>query len=102
MNEIPTLMVPLLAGAAIGLIFFGGLLWTIRKGLVSKSPAVWFIGSLLLRATLAVFGIYWVSQGDWRRLIACLLGLLLARFGVMRITRLPGDAKAQIERGKRP
>jgi F1F0 ATPase subunit 2 len=99
MNEIPALLVASFAGAVLGMIFFGGLWWTIRRGVASKSPAVWFIGSLLLRATVALSGVYWVSRGDWRRLLACLLGLLLARTWVMRITRLPGDAKTQIDGG---
>jgi F1F0 ATPase subunit 2 len=102
MNEIPTLSVALLAGAALGTVFFGGLWWTIRKGVSSKNPAVWFVGSLLLRAAVVIAGIYLVSAGDWRRLTACLLGLLAARSFVMRITRLPNDGTIPIEGRKVP
>ena len=38
-----------LAGLVLGAIFFGGLWWTVRKGLSSQQPALWFLGSMLLR-----------------------------------------------------
>ena len=49
MNEVLTLALALLAGVALGAVFFGGLWWTVRKGVSSKHPALWFLGSLLLR-----------------------------------------------------
>jgi F1F0 ATPase subunit 2 len=30
------------AGLLLGAIFFGGLWWTVRKGVSSKRPALWF------------------------------------------------------------
>src|SRR5271156_5411186 len=79
MSELPAFVLALLAGVLLGTIFFGGLWWTIRRGLSSKQPAVWFFGSLVLRTTIAVAGFYFVSQSDWRRLLGCLTGFLLAR-----------------------
>ena len=38
-----------LAGALLGAFFFGGLWWTVQKGVASERPALWFLGSLLLR-----------------------------------------------------
>ena len=37
------------AGALLGAFFFGGLWWTVQKGVTSEQPALWFLGSLLLR-----------------------------------------------------
>lgn len=88
MNEsLLPLVVSLLAGIAAGALFFGGLWWTTRKILAPGQPALWFIGSFLVRTsvTLAVFHL--VAHDDWQRLLVCLLGFLLARLGVMRITR---------------
>jgi F1F0 ATPase subunit 2 len=34
------------AGLLLGAIFFGGLWWTVRKGVASSRPALWFLGSL--------------------------------------------------------
>jgi F1F0 ATPase subunit 2 len=79
MNEIAILTFSLLAGAALGVIFFGGLWWTVRAGLGSKVPAMWFLGSLGLRSATTLAGFYFVSHGDWRNALACLLGFLTAR-----------------------
>jgi len=46
-------------------------------GSSSESPALLFAGSLFLRTTITVAGFYFVSHGNWRRLLACLLGLSL-------------------------
>jgi F1F0 ATPase subunit 2 len=80
----------LLAGAAglvLGAIFFGGLWWTVRKGLSAKQPALWFFGSMLLRMGITLAGFYFIGRGDWRRLLACLIGFVVARFVVTWLTR---------------
>ena len=87
MNNVLFLVLALVAGLVLGAIFFGGLWWTVRKGVLSKSPAFWFIGSLLVRMSVVLAGFYWVGRGDWLRLVACLLGFVIARFAVMRTTR---------------
>ena len=89
MNEFLGLLLALAVGLSLGAIFFGGLWWTVRKGVSSKRPAFWFLGSLLLRMSLVLVGFYFVGRGNWLRLVACLLGFIIARFGVMRLTRTP-------------
>jgi F1F0 ATPase subunit 2 len=89
MNEMLTLVLAWMAGGALGAIFFGGLWWTVRKGVSSKQPALWFFGSLLLRMSIALTGFYFVSGGHWDRLLACLLGFVIARFTVTRLTGPP-------------
>lgn len=87
MNETPTLVLAWLAGGAIGAIFFGGLWWTVHKGVSSERPELWFLGSLLLRMTIALGGFYFVSGGRWQRLLLCLVGFVMARVIVTRLTR---------------
>ena len=77
------------AGGVLGLLFFGGLWWTLRRALNSANPALWIGGSLLLRVAAAVTGFVLVSAGDWRRMLACLLGFWIARWLVVRLTRRP-------------
>ena len=89
MNETLTLVLAWVAGGVLGAIFFGGLWWTVRKGVSSKQPALWFFGSLLLRMSIALAGFYFVSDGHWDRLLACLLGFVMARFIVTRLTGPP-------------
>ena len=89
MNKCLGLVMALAAGLLLGAIFFGGLWWTVRKGVSSKHPPLWFLGSLLLRMSLVLVGFYLVGRGDWQRLVACLLGFMIARFCVVRLTRTP-------------
>ncbi|MEO6054707.1 MAG: ATP synthase subunit I [Chthoniobacterales bacterium] len=89
MNEPLMLVLSGLEGGVLGAIFFGGLWWTVRKGVSSSNPALWFFGSMLLRMGIVVAGFYYVSGGQWTRLVACLLGFIIARLGVMWLTRSP-------------
>jgi len=104
MNNILGLALALAAGLVLGALFFGGLWWTVRKGIFSKSPALWFLGSTLLRTGIVLAGFYFVGRGNWRRLVVCLLGFIVARFIVMRLTRTPvenGNSKSK-EAGHAP
>jgi F1F0 ATPase subunit 2 len=80
------LALALLSGVLLGAIFFGGLWWTVRRGLLSPVPALWFSASSLLRTAVALGGFYVVSHGEWRRLLACLLGFFLSRIVVMHVS----------------
>lgn len=84
MIELLELTAAVFAGALLGVFFFGGLWWTVRRGLVSAQPALFFLGSLLLRTLSVVGGFYFISRGDWRKLVASLAGFLLARVLVGR------------------
>jgi F1F0 ATPase subunit 2 len=77
------------AGLIMGAIFFGGLWWTVRKGVASQRPALWFVGSFVLRTGVVVAGFYVVSDGQWQRLLACLFGFAVARFIVTWLTPPP-------------
>ncbi len=87
MNDVGALSVVLMGGVLLGAFFFGGLWWTVQKGLTSKSPVWWFFGSTLLRVSFAVAGFYFIARGDWRKLLVCLLGFIIARVVVTRFTR---------------
>ncbi|HDP95472.1 MAG TPA: ATP synthase subunit I [Candidatus Aminicenantes bacterium] len=86
MTDALTLAAALAAGIAIGMIFFGGLWWTVKKGVSAGRPALWFGGSLVVRMGVAVAGFYFVFDGDWQRLLACTVGFLVARIIVIRLT----------------
>jgi F1F0 ATPase subunit 2 len=86
MRETLLLVLALVGGIGIGTIFFGGLWWTVQRGVASKQPAVWFFASLMLRTAIALASFYFVMHGDWRRLVASLSGFILARLCVVRLT----------------
>ncbi len=77
------------AGFVLGLLFYGGLWWTVRQVAVFRRPARTLLGSALLRMAAVTGGLYLVAGGDGSRLLLCLLGLLLARWAVTWSTRLP-------------
>jgi len=87
MNESFLIVLSGLAGIVLGALFFGGLWWTVRKGLASPRPALWFLGSLICRTGIVLAAFYLVGHGNWKRLLVCLLGFIIARFIVMRMTR---------------
>jgi len=59
MNELLTLALALVTGLLLGAIFFGGLWWTVRKGVSSKQPALWFGPSLGAAAPVSP----WICHG---------------------------------------
>jgi F1F0 ATPase subunit 2 len=87
MNETLTMVLALVTGVLLGAMFFGGLWWTVRKGISSQRPAFWFLGSLLLRMSITLTGFYFIGRGHWERLLVCLLGFVIARLIVTRLTR---------------
>ena len=84
MNDLLQLVMVLLAGMLLGTLFFGGLWWTVLKGLSARQPALWFGVSLLLRTGILLAGFYIVSGAEWKRLLLCLFGFIVARFVVTR------------------
>ncbi len=86
MNDGLSLVLASLAGVLLGAVFFGGLWWTVKKGVASTRPALWFLASFLLRMGIVMAGFYFVGQGNWRRLVACLVGFVIARLFVTRFS----------------
>jgi F1F0 ATPase subunit 2 len=92
-----------LVGLLLGAVYFGGLWWTVRRGLSARRPALLFGVSLLLRMTIAMAGIYWVGReigpasgrATWQALLLCLLGLVLARPLVLWLTRQPARSTTE-------
>jgi F1F0 ATPase subunit 2 len=95
MNDSLTMVLALAAGAGLGAVFYGGLWWTVRKGVSSQRPALWFFGSPLLRMSIALAGFYFVSGGHWERLLLCLLGFFMARLAVTRLTKPAREHKTR-------
>ncbi len=87
MNETLTLALSGLAGLLIGAVFFGGLWLPVRKGISSSNHAWLFVVSFVLRTAIALAGFYYVSGDQWRRLLLCLLGFIIARVIITWLTR---------------
>lgn len=87
--DAPMAVLSVLTGLVLGTIFFGGLWWTLRRALASPQPAVLVVVSMLARTGLVVAGFYFVSDGQWQRLLLSLAGFIFARLIVTRALPRP-------------
>jgi len=76
--------VGLVAGAAIGLVYFGGLWLTVRRLPARRRPHLWLLGSFVLRLGLALAAFYLLVPLGWQALATGLAGLLAARQVLVR------------------
>ena len=91
MIETVALALALVAGLVLGAIFFGGLWWTIGRGVASDRPALWFFGSLLSRMCIVLVGFFLIARTHrWQSLVSCLVGFIVARLIVTWLTRSRG------------
>jgi len=97
MNDIQAWALAGVAGLLLGGFFFGGLWWTVRRGVASRRPGLLFFASLMLRTSLVVAGAYFVGRGNgqprWQPLLLCLLGFAVARLIVMWLTRPAAEVR---------
>lgn len=94
MNEVIQLALVLFAGMLLGAVFFGGLWWTVQKGISARQPALWFGVSLLLRTGIVLAGFYFVSDAEWQRLLLCLFGFIAARVVIVRLAGMTAAGEA--------
>jgi F1F0 ATPase subunit 2 len=87
MNTTDNILFPLIGGIALGGLFFGGLWLTVKKAVGSKYVSLWVLASSLLRTGIALTGFYFVADGNWQRLLVCVLGFIIARFITMWLTK---------------
>lgn len=88
MSETIKIIIALTAGIAIGTFFFGGLWFTVKKAVHTKTPALWIFGSFFLRVSISLIGFYIIALGNWQHLLVALVGFIMARFIVTRFTKL--------------
>ena len=86
----------LASGGILGAMFYGGLWWTIRRSVTSRQPALWILGSLLIRTGIALTGFFVVSSGSWMRMVLCLLGFVMAQRATIWLVRMPGKEQIQL------
>lgn len=92
MNEFIKITLAGIAGVGLGTFFFYGLWFTVRKTLTTRTPALWMLGSFVVRVGITTAGFYYLGKGNWQWLVACLLGFVVARYLVIYLTR---SAQAQ-------
>lgn len=74
----------LVAGLAVGALYFGGLWWTVRSVTRKRRPALWLAASFAFRALLAVGAFAALLRLGSVALIAALIGFMAARWLITR------------------
>ncbi len=87
MNETLHVLLAFITGVALGGVFFMGLWLTVKKMVVSKTPAMLMIVSFILRTGITLVGFYYVSFNNPALSIICLFGFILARIIIKRFTK---------------
>jgi F1F0 ATPase subunit 2 len=80
-------MVGVIVGAVAGLVFFGGLRWTVSRLETARRPVVLVTSSLLIRVAVVAGALVLFSDGRLARVLAGLGGLLVVRTVMVAATR---------------
>ncbi len=94
MVAIEKLALALVAGAAVGVFYFGGLWLTVRRIARSPRPVLLTFGSFLARGAVAVGVMVFIARMHWQLLGLAMAGFLLARLVLTRKFRPVMDAAA--------
>ena len=71
-------------GLVVGLFFFGGLWWTVKRVPRSSRPLLLIFGSLIVRVVVSLTAVYFICDADWRRYLAALLAIFIVRLIIVR------------------
>lgn len=76
-----------LFGVVLGIVFFGGLFWTIQRGVQSQRPALTFAVSYFVRFFAIGISFWLMASNHWGSIPACLCALVATRYVFTRLTR---------------
>jgi F1F0 ATPase subunit 2 len=98
MNDVLYMVLSFIAGLILGTLFFWGLWFTVKKMVDAKKPALLFLPSLFFRVSITLIGFYYVSLGNWQRLLICLLGFITARYIIIHRTKSGKIKQTQLKK----
>lgn len=79
----------MLWGVVLGFCYFGGLWFTVCRLPTARHPALWMLGSFILRNALVASGFYAVIRWSWQSVLLCLLGFVGVRLLLIRRIKAP-------------
>lgn len=88
---IADLVLGFVAGLAVGIVFFAGLAWTVDRLSTTRHPALLASLSLVVRMGSLVGALVLVADGRTVRVVAGLVGVLVARTLAVARARRPVD-----------
>lgn len=72
-----------MGGVLLGIIFFGGLYWSVQMIGRVKYPGPLMAVSAIIRMSVLLLGIYFLGGHDIKRILAILTGVILVKFLVV-------------------
>ena len=75
-------------GVTLGVFYFIGLWWTVRRIVSSEHVAFLLLGSMFFRIFVVMLSFYLLLGKDWQAILLALLGFTMLRLVVIRLTRL--------------
>ena len=97
-SETINMVLAFVSGLALGTVFFGGLWITVKKAVTAKIPALWIFGSFFFRISITMAGFYFVSSGNWKKLVVCVAGFIVARLLVIHFTKSMDERQIQLKK----
>ncbi|MEW6523893.1 MAG: ATP synthase subunit I [Bacillota bacterium] len=82
--NVAELALPVLAGALLGVLHFGGLLWTVGRLTNTRHPLLVAMASSIIRCVLLAAALLWLSGFNFWRILALLVGVGVGRLLVIR------------------
>ncbi len=86
---IPELALALAVGVGLGVWFFGGLLWTVRRLATARHPVRLMLASFAVRAAGVAAGLTWLARRHWLLAAVALAGLVVVRMWMLRTCARP-------------
>lgn len=70
----------LFSGLALGLLYFGGLWWTLERLPRQSRPKLWLTNSYILRVGITLTGFFFIMRQSVVSLFFCLFGFFFMRW----------------------
>ena len=77
----------LIVGSLLGVLYFGGLWWTVRRTLQQELHVARYLLSFFLRSALVLVGFYYLALTYGLHVLFGMLGFLLSRLLITRHLR---------------
>ncbi|MDO9494025.1 ATP synthase subunit I [Acetobacterium sp.] len=81
------MVIGFVGGMLLGLVFFGGLYWTVQKIGQVKYPGPLMLISAVGRMVVLLLGIYFLGGNDMKQFLAVLAGVILVKFLIILSVR---------------
>ncbi len=81
-----SILLSLLAGVALGGLFYGGLWFTVRRLPVSRHPALLALASFWIRSLVVLAVLVLLMKQRWQYGLVALVGFTVGRFAITKFS----------------